>query len=187
MDLLLKGLKIMKSQYEKYVFVIWSTSFESVGLSVLEATRGSRGGRVRIWLTAFSWGTGEVLQMKEASEEEMRPSTLSGPWLCSVLWELQRYGTTPADAFLMGVQNHLALPLNTGGECWRYCNCRGHAPQGVLTHAQTQALLGASTMQMAPLLLGRKESTRAPPSYNLYIWILNYLSFISVLINKLIH
>lgn len=62
MDLLLRGSKILKSQSEKYVFIICSTFLESVGSSVQETSRrfmekglGSEG-------TVFSKRTGRFLR-----------------------------------------------------------------------------------------------------------------------------
>lgn len=62
MDLLLRGSKILKSQSEKYVFIICSTFLESVGSSVLETSRRFMEKGLESEGTVFSKRTGRFLR-----------------------------------------------------------------------------------------------------------------------------
>lgn len=58
MDLLLRGSKILKSQSEKYVFIICSTFLESVESRILETSRRFMEKGLECEATVFSKSTG---------------------------------------------------------------------------------------------------------------------------------
>lgn len=69
MDLLLRGSEIIKSQDKKCIFIIYSTFFESVGISPLETCgrlRGEKG------VNGFRERTAGVSQMKERRQVKRR-------------------------------------------------------------------------------------------------------------------